>query len=99
MVSLAGGVNPKTCQPAPPEVPQSRVRQNLDSRLVTVAVDDDSGVSVQVSPAFAAKHPDRLRELREIFSACAAGVAPPDFEPLPADLPAGIGDGHEGGLQ
>ena len=99
VVNPVGGVKPKTCQSAPPEVPQSRVRQNLDSRLVTVAVDDDSGVSVQVSPAFAAKHPDRLRELREIFSACAAGVAPPDFEPLPADLPAGIGDGHEGGLQ
>ena len=99
MVNPVGGVKPKTCQSAPPEVPQRRVRQNLDSRLVTVAVDDDSGVSVQVSPAFAAKHPDRLRELREIFSACAAGVAPPDFEPLPADLPAGIGDGHEGGLQ
>ena len=99
MVSLAGGVNPKTCQPAPPEVPQSRVRQNLDSRLVTVAVDDDSGVSVQVSPAFAAKHPDRLRELQEIFTACAAGVAPPEFEPLPADLTAGLSDGHERGLQ
>ena len=99
VVNPAGGVKPKTCQSAPPEVPQSRVRQNLDNRLVTVAVDDDSGVSVQVSPAFAAKHPDRLRELREIFSACAAGVAPPDFGSLPADLPAGIGDGHEGGLQ
>ena len=99
VVNPAGGVKPKTCQSAPPEVPLSRVRQNLDSRLVTVAVDDDSGVSVQVSPAFAAKHPDRLRELREIFSACAAGVAPPDFGSLPADLPAGIGDGHEGGLQ
>ena len=99
VVNPAGGVKPKTCQSAPPEVPLSRVRQNLDSRLVTVAVDDDSGVSVQVSPAFAAKHPDRLRDLREIFSACAAGVAPPDFEPLPADLLAGIGDGHEGGLQ
>ncbi|MEB8535515.1 hypothetical protein [Acidithiobacillus ferriphilus] len=99
VVNPAGGVKPKTCQSAPPEVPQSRVRQNLDNRLVTVAVDDDSGVSVQVSPAFAAKHPDRLRELLEIFSACAAGVAPPDFGSLPADLPAGIGDGHEGGLQ
>ena len=99
VVNPAGGVKPKTCQSAPPEVPQSRVRQNLDNRLVTVAVDDDSGVSVQVSPAFAAKHPDRLRELREIFSACAAGVAPPDFGSLPADLPAGIGDGHERGLQ
>ena len=99
VVNPAGCVKPKTCQSAPPEVPLSRVRQNLDSRLVTVAVDDDSGVSVQVSPAFAAKHPDRLRDLREIFSACAAGVAPPDFGSLPADLPAGIGDGHEGGLQ
>ncbi len=99
VVNLAGGVNPKTGQPAPPEVPQSRVRQNLDNRLMTVAVDDDSGVSVQVSPAFAAKHPDRLRELQEIFSACAAGVAPPDFEPLPAELPAGLSDGHERGLQ
>ena len=99
VVNPAGGVKPKTCQSAPPEVPQSRVRQNLDNRLVTVAVDDDSGVSVQVSPAFAAKHPDRLRELLEIFSACAAGVAPPDFGSLPADLPAGIGDGHERGLQ
>lgn len=97
--NLAGGVTPKTGQSAPPDVPQSRVRQNLDSRLVTVAVDDDSGVSVQVSPAFAAKHPDRLRELREIFSACAAGVAPPDVEPLPADWPAGLSDGHERGLQ
>ena len=109
-VRPAGGTDPARIRGAvqdtlpnprsvPPEVPLSRVRQNLDSRLVTVAVDDDSGVSVQVSPAFAAKHPDRLRELREIFSACAAGVAQPDFEPLPADLPAGIGDGHEGGLQ
>ena len=92
-------VSPRLCQSAPPEAPQSRVRQNLDSRLVTVAVDDDSGVSVQVSPAFAAKHPDRLRELREIFSAGAAGVAPPDFEPLPAELPASLSDGHERGLQ
>jgi hypothetical protein len=99
VVNPAGGVNPKTGQPAPPEVPQSRVRQNLDSRLATVAVDDDSGVSVQVSPAFAAKHPDRLRELQEIFTACAAGVAPPEFEPLPAELPAGLSDGHERGLQ
>lgn len=95
----AGGVTLKTGQSAPPEVPKSRVRQNLDARLVTVAVDDDSGVSVQVSPAFAAKHPDRLRELREIFSACAAGVAPPDVGPLPADSPAGRDDGHERGLQ
>ncbi|MBU2850731.1 MULTISPECIES: hypothetical protein [Acidithiobacillus] len=99
MVSLAGGVNPKTGQSAPPEEPRNRVRQNLDSRLVTVAVDDDSGVSVQVSPAFAAKHPDRLRELREIFAACAAGEVPPEFEPLPADCPAGLSDGHERGLQ
>ena len=93
------GRKPATTPSAPPDAPQSRVRQNLDSRLVTVAVDDDSGVSVQVSPAFAAKHPDRLRELREIFSACAAGVAPPDVVPLPAEMPAGLGDGREGGLQ
>ncbi|MBN6743231.1 hypothetical protein JKG47_22745, partial [Acidithiobacillus sp. MC6.1] len=49
--------------------------------------------------AFAAKHPDRLRELQEIFSACAAGVAPPDDEPLSAALPGGLGDGHERGLR